>query len=717
MKRLFSPRFLSLAAAALLGLQSPCAWARYDVPELEKVEQRVLAVTEKTTPAVVALLSPAAKGSPAHSGSGVIVSEDGLIVTAAHVVDGQTTVKVLFHNGKQVQAKVLGADRERDVALARITDPGTYPHAELGDTADLAVGTLVVALGHPGGFDPRRRAPVRFGRVFAIDHEHFITSDCVLVSGDSGGPLFDLEARVIGIHSRVSNEMYQNFDAPMEAVRQGWDRMLKGEWWGSARPSALSKMSPEELGGLDADKFQKRVMAEAVKNKGRVSPTPAKIADWLKECGMQEEKLKALDAPGMVDLMQKAMNIAGEAMKAPTMSEEELGGLNLERFRKHFVEEAMKNQGRMKLESADIAKLLREYGMSEEKVKSLSVQELGAFVAKVMGVRSGGAEKAIVDQDKEVLEAVKPTLDPLGKSVVALLAGGKALTLGTIVRADGFVLTKRSEIAKAKGSLTVRLADGREFPGVEVRQFADHDLALVKIDADALPAVTIPETSEPLALGRLIFTPGGAAGPMLAMGVVGVQDRALKDSGGYLGLGLEDDGGEKGVVVREVVVGGPAARAHLIKKDRIVAVNDNPVAKAEELTALIRSLAPNDKVQLQYFRGDEERTAEVTLGDRAKLPTREGMRNPATAIGTKVSDRVAGFPMIFQHDQPLKPEECGSVVADLHGRIVGVNIARAGRVNTFAIPAGTVAGLLKTVDFAELAKQGGEALAKLPKGS
>jgi S1-C subfamily serine protease len=62
--------------------------------------------------------------------------------------------------------------------------------------------------------------------------------------------------------------------------------------------------------------------------------------------------------------------------------------------------------------------------------------------------------------------------------------------------------------------------------------------------------------------------------------------------------------------------------------------------------------------------------------------------------------------MIFQHDQPLNPEDCGSVLVDLHGEVVGVNIARVSRVDTYAIPADFVARLLKTVDFDALKEKG-----------
>ena len=173
--------------AALLVLPLLPLRAAYDIPALEMVETQVSTVAEKAMPCVVALSRPENLGR--SQGSGCIIARNGLILTAAHVVGEAKIVTVTLPDQKRVQAKVLGADYGRDIALAIITDPGDFPFLELGDTQNLAAGEMVVALGHAGGFDPRRQAPVRFGRVFEISHEGFIRTDCTVVGGDSGGPL------------------------------------------------------------------------------------------------------------------------------------------------------------------------------------------------------------------------------------------------------------------------------------------------------------------------------------------------------------------------------------------------------------------------------------------------------------------------------------------------------------------------------------------------
>ncbi len=200
----------------------------FSVEQMKTMEAKVKKLVAVNTPAVVALLGEKIPGA----GSGVVVSADGLILTAGHVTHGNETMMVAFPDGKQAKCKVLGSDYTRDVGLAKIIEPGKYAFAELGDSDKLDITTIVVSLGHPGGYDVRRTPPARIGRISSKDMEGFLVSDCTLVGGDSGGPMFDLEGKVVGIHSSISESLSFNRDAPVNAARASWERMLKGERWG-----------------------------------------------------------------------------------------------------------------------------------------------------------------------------------------------------------------------------------------------------------------------------------------------------------------------------------------------------------------------------------------------------------------------------------------------------------------------------------------------------
>jgi len=211
-----------------------------NLADLTRLESRVEAVSAKVLPATVALLS----ARTASSGSGVIASEDGLILTAAHVVEGSAELLVVFPNGKQVQGKVLGANFSKDIAMVRITEAGKWPFVSMGTSKSLTAGDWVIALGHSAGFDAGRTPPVRFGRVMAKGPLNFLTTDCTLIGGDSGGPLFDLDGKIVGIHSSIGTPLTTNNHAGVDGFREDWDRLLVGETWGelSMNPFANPEM-------------------------------------------------------------------------------------------------------------------------------------------------------------------------------------------------------------------------------------------------------------------------------------------------------------------------------------------------------------------------------------------------------------------------------------------------------------------------------------------
>lgn len=198
------------------------------VDQLREIESKVADVAARSVPITVALISEE-QGS---SGSGVITNSDGLILTAAHVIQGVKQVKVVFADGKTVDGKVLGANFAKDLAMVKIEQPGPWPYAPQGESHDLNIGDWVIAMGHAGGFDPTRPPPVRFGRVVSKGPGNFFTSDCTLIGGDSGGPVFDLEGRVIGINSNIGQELNINNHGGIDGMKEDWQRLLSGEQWG-----------------------------------------------------------------------------------------------------------------------------------------------------------------------------------------------------------------------------------------------------------------------------------------------------------------------------------------------------------------------------------------------------------------------------------------------------------------------------------------------------
>lgn len=212
--------------------------------DLREIEVKVKTVVEKGTSATVSLLST----QEGASGSGVIVSEDGLILTAAHVVGRSREMIVIFPEGREERAKVLGANFFRDAAMIQLIGEGPWPYVEVGDSSEMKTGDLVVAMGHPKGYDPTRRPPVRFGRIMTMQPDAkmgFFVTDCTVIGGDSGGPLFDLEGKVVGIHSSIDpREKRINNHAGIEGFKKSWDKMKRGDQWGRLGGNELGPDRP-----------------------------------------------------------------------------------------------------------------------------------------------------------------------------------------------------------------------------------------------------------------------------------------------------------------------------------------------------------------------------------------------------------------------------------------------------------------------------------------
>jgi serine protease Do len=197
-----------------------------NVEDLKAIQKQVKKVLEKVVPCTVGIQIG---GS---SGSGVIINEEGYVLTAGHVSGKPgTPCKIIFPDGKKVNGKSLGQNKGIDSGMIKIEEEGKWPFIEMGHSADLKKGQWVIAVGHPGGFKPGRTPVVRVGRVLDATSS-LIRTDCTLVGGDSGGPLFDMNGLVVGINSRIGGTLKDNIHVPVDTFRETWDRLAKSESWG-----------------------------------------------------------------------------------------------------------------------------------------------------------------------------------------------------------------------------------------------------------------------------------------------------------------------------------------------------------------------------------------------------------------------------------------------------------------------------------------------------
>ncbi len=234
------------------------------------MQQHVQTLVKKVSPSVVAV------EIGAGSGSGVVISAEGLVLTAGHVCEepGQD-VRFTFPDGKTARGKTIGLGTNNDTGLMRITDSGPWPHVDMGEIESAHSGDWVLALGHPGGFDPGRSLVVRLGRIIRLTPA--LQTDCTISPGDSGGPVFDMYGRVIGIHSFISTAMVDNFHVPITAFNEDWQTMV------AAEKAPLPPRGPEAFVGTTGVDDEKGYRIIAVAKEGPAFKAGLKVGDVVVE--------------------------------------------------------------------------------------------------------------------------------------------------------------------------------------------------------------------------------------------------------------------------------------------------------------------------------------------------------------------------------------------------------------------------------------------------
>ena len=291
----------------------------------------------------------------------------------------------------------------------------------------------------------------------------------------------------------------------------------------------------------------------------------------------------------------------------------------------------------------------------------------------------------------ETLQAVADLAERVRSVTVTLLDEDKVVALGTVLRSDGWVATKASELG---WKTVVRLSDGTELVPKTVVVDQDNDLALLKVER-AFDGLLEMRPEGPSPRGKFLLAPADEEGH-LKLGIVSANRRSIERVGGALGVVLGPQGlSVGGVEVQDVYKDTAAAKAGILQGDVIRSVNEKSVLLREQVIAEVGAHHPGDRVRLALKRGDATLQLEVVLGFRSTY-FRHLDRNQR--LSGETSTRLTGFQDIVQHDIPVDVNAMGGPVVDLEGRLVGVNIARADRVSTFALAVSLAKQILSGVD-------------------
>ncbi len=293
----------------------------------------------------------------------------------------------------------------------------------------------------------------------------------------------------------------------------------------------------------------------------------------------------------------------------------------------------------------------------------------------------------------ELLKVFEPQREVLQVSSALIQDGRNEAGYGVVISSEGHILVKASEYARLKDPEVIVDRKKYERPGL-LGTDSRWDVSLIKIEAGGLVPVVYAPTSK-VPMGSWVVANGVSSRikRRLLMGVVSARSRELAPLGG-LALGVVFDVKDDRLVVRETAEKGGGRKAGIEPGDVLLALGDRKLKKIDDLGELLKGYHSGSRVPLSLRRGDKELRLEVELMTKDEVFEERTRNDEMSGI---VSDRRSGFPRVLQHSIMGSRTSVGGPVLDLDGRCLGMNIARANRAESFAIPVEDLKALAETL--------------------
>lgn len=649
------------------------------------------------------------------SGSGVIVSPEGLVITAAHVtMEPGKPMKVLLSDGRELPATSLGVDHGTDGALLQINGPGPFPHRPYVKTKTYKVDDWAIAVGHPGGPIVGRSAPVRLGRITEAGTKSgfadAITTTATVISGDSGGPLYNLKGEVIGINSNISSSWRVNKHVPLPCIVEKWDALLASESFGQSGQFREENDNPfDEPYQTLRDRFEEALPkyagsdpeAAALQARPRLL-SPHRMQELLDRWEPDAEATSKPQYGLSLNFSSPAATIAGvikdsPAAKAGLKKGDVITSANGEAVSTSFaLARTLSKGGTLTLVTSTGSSLTIEPAKVPQR-KHFPQPIAGVIDMIVTDTPDTSPDSTRLSQRK-FLTSLDEYVEHFSNSVLPLKDGdNRDIALATVIHESGQLLTKASAIEDIENLIAV--FEGQDHPVEVMGVDEDTDLALVRIRVTGLVPVEW-SVDEPVT-GQLVISPLGKS---LLAGIITQPGRAAPKRGFEPNYSADEPSAYIGVtfsaesttpIIETIDLGSPADKIGLIEGDKIVAFEGKKVEDIDQMIKAVSNKSIGDKVSIKVKRGDEELTFKPILDERPagssdsfdrQASRRDTQLSSLSARGGKLSDRKTGFPYALYHDQFLKPRQAGSPLVNLEGKVVGINIARAMRHRSLAIP-------------------------------
>ena len=334
-------------------------------------------------------------------GSGVIVTEEGHVVTNQHVISGQSQIQVTLHGGKSFPAELIGEDRLLDIAVLKINAPGPFAPLKLGDSSQVKVGQIVFAVGNPFGLSETVTQGIISAKERSISDQQrdLFQTDAAINPGNSGGPLVNLQGEIVGINVAIyspdkANPGFQGvgFSIPSNEVRESLRQILeKGRRIHGFLGVKLYPINERVKQSLGFDQDQGGLVIEVVEG------SPAAQAGLMRGDVILEFNHKAVQSPiQMISMVQRTP--VGDEVPLKVWRDGQILSLTTS------VVEHLSSQTQSPPPADTTAQLIRKYGIA---VRSFTDMEASRGLSGVVvtDVDARGSAAGVI-QENDVILAV-----------------------------------------------------------------------------------------------------------------------------------------------------------------------------------------------------------------------------------------------------------------------------------------------------------------------
>ncbi|MEP3478471.1 MAG: trypsin-like peptidase domain-containing protein [Fuerstiella sp.] len=605
--------------------------------EIEPLQQQIYSTIQSVKPAVVSL------GRRGSAFSGVIVSKEGHILSAGHAVEPGEQYRVILPDGRRLTAVGKGSNPQADCALLKITSDETdLPFVEMGESGSLVRNQPCLSISFPGGQGLQGVPVVRFGRIVrSARGSRMLQSTALMEPGDSGGPLFDLQGKVIGIHSRIGLDMSRNYDVPIDTFAAFWNELNRQKSFTQSGPPV------PRLG------FRGRDLRDG---------SGIQVNDVLDDTLAAEHGLQPNDVIQTVygDNTAKISELKTALIAARDDGAEEIVVKVLR------GEESVELKVPFDVERDSAPEVaLPDYG-DRKLTKPRAIAQLADLPGQFTDLESD--------------------LDDVCVGISSQLADGEQLSIvGTLIKATSLIVSKNSMV----GDNPVAKLGDAELKLEVVARDSKNDLILLKSTAENVVGIEIGQQDVVAPdIGSFLITPEWNGKGLISVVSSETFTSRKQQSRGFLGVMPADHEESGGAILREVTEGGAADRAGLQVGDIVTKLNETKISTHQQLRRFLGTVDPNDTVVAMIIRAEERLKKTIRLG---AYPSGSGH----AADKMDKSGRRDGFSKVIPHDADLEPDDCGGPVFDLQGNFVGLNIARNSRVRSYIIPRTIVKNLVE----------------------